>query len=74
MEFHNMQMSDHRYHETIFKNEWKKLNLAEEVPVIGIEGLKTNVFILDQITLNFGRYTGTQLSRNFRIYSISHRD
>ena len=30
-------------------------------------------FILDQITLNIWKYTGTRTSRNFRIYSISLR-
>ena len=52
----------------------KKLNLAEEAPVIGIEALKTNVLIwLDQITLNIRKCTGTQTSRNFRFYLISRR-
>ena len=44
-EFHNMQISDHRYLEKVFKNLRKKLNLAEEAPVIGVEALKTNVLI-----------------------------
>ena len=88
MEFHSMQISDHRYLEKVFKNLRSKLNLAEEAPVIGIGALKTNVllwdclcrrrwmppFILDQITLNIWKYTGTQISRNSRIYSISRRD
>ena len=45
MEFHNMQISDHRYLEKVFKNLRKKLNLAEEAPVIGIEALKTNLLL-----------------------------
>ena len=43
MEFHNMQISDHRYHEKVFKNLRKKLNLAGEAPVLGIQAWKTNV-------------------------------
>ena len=43
MEFHNMQISDHRYLEKVSKNLQKQLNLAEVAPVIGIEALKTNV-------------------------------
>ena len=45
MEFHSMQISDHQYLERVFKNLRKKLNLAEDAPVIGIEALKTNVLI-----------------------------
>ena len=45
LEFHNLQISDHRYLEKVFKDPRKKLNLAEEAPVIGIEALKTNVLI-----------------------------
>ena len=77
MEFHNMQVSDFRYLEKVLKNLRKKLNFAEEAPIIGIEALKTNVviwglflcrqrwkplppFILDPVTLNFRKYTGTQ--------------
>ena len=40
--FHNMQISDHRYLEKVFKNLRQKLNLAEEAPVLD---LKTNVLI-----------------------------
>ena len=45
MEFQNMQISDYRYLEKVFKNLWKKLNLTEEAPATGIEALKTNVLI-----------------------------
>ena len=45
MEFHNMQISDHRYLEKVFKNVRKKLNLAEVAPALGVEALKTNVLI-----------------------------
>ena len=38
-------VSDHRYFEKVFKNMGKKLNLAEEAPVTGVEALKTNVLI-----------------------------
>ena len=41
LEFHKMQISDHRYLEQVFKNLRRKLNLAEEAPVIGNEALKT---------------------------------
>ena len=42
LEFHNVQISDHRYLEKVFKNLRQKLNLAEEAPVLD---LKTNVLI-----------------------------
>ena len=42
LEFHNMQISDHRYPEQVFKNLRQKLNLAEEAPVLD---LKTKVLI-----------------------------
>ena len=45
IEFHIMLISDHRYLEKVFRNLRKKLNLAEEAPVTGIEALKTNVQI-----------------------------
>ena len=45
MEFHSMQVSDHRYLVKVFRNLRKKLNIAEEEPVIGIEALKNNVWI-----------------------------
>ena len=44
-EFQIMQVSDCRSLEKVFKNLRQKLNLAEEAPVIGIEGMKTNVLI-----------------------------
>ena len=40
-----LQISDHRYLEKVFKNLRKKLNLAGDAPVIGIEASKTNVLI-----------------------------
>ena len=45
MEFHNMQISDHRYLKKVFKDQRKKLNFAEEAPIAAIEVLKTNVMI-----------------------------
>ena len=42
LEFHNMQISDHRYREQVFKNLRQKLNLAEDAPVLD---LKTKVLI-----------------------------
>ena len=41
----NVQISDHRYLEKVFKNLRKKWNIAGEAPVIGIEALKTNVLV-----------------------------
>ena len=42
LEFHKMQISDHRYLEKVFKNLRQKLNLADEAPVLDLE---TNVLI-----------------------------
>ena len=42
LEFHNMQVSDKRYLEKVFRNQRQKLNLAEEAPVLH---LKTDVLI-----------------------------
>ena len=42
---HNVQISDHRYLENVFKSLRKKLNFAEGARIIGIEALKTNVLI-----------------------------
>ena len=42
MEFHNMQISDHRYFEKVLKNLRQRLRLAEEAPVLD---LKTNVLV-----------------------------
>ena len=88
LHFHNMQISDHRYFEKVFKNQGKKLNLAGDAPVIGIEALKTNVLLWVTIYVDYDesrhsswtklrwkiwKYTGTRTSRNFRIFSISPR-
>ena len=40
LEFHNMELSDHRYSEKDFKNLRQELNIAEEAPVFD---LKSNV-------------------------------
>ena len=40
-----LQISEYRHLEKVFKNLRKKLNLAEEAPVVGFEALKTNVLI-----------------------------
>ena len=42
MEFHNMQASDFRYLDKVFKNLQTKLNFAEEAPIICTEALMTN--------------------------------
>ena len=42
LEFHDMQVSDHRYLDKVFKNLQQKLNLAEEARVLE---LKTSVLI-----------------------------
>ena len=42
MEFHNMQISDNQYLEKVSKVLRKKLNLAEEAPILDVE---TNVLI-----------------------------
>ena len=59
LHFHNMQISDHRYREKVFKNLLKKLNLAGDAPVIGIEALKTNVLIWETIFVGYdeGRHS-----------------
>ena len=46
MEFHNMQVSDHRNLEKVFEKLRKIWIFAEEAPIIDIEALKTNVLIL----------------------------
>ena len=38
---HNMQISDYRYLENVFKNLRKRLNLAQDAPLTGIQALKT---------------------------------
>ena len=40
LEFHNMQVSDHRHLEKVFKNLRQKLNLAEEAPVLNLKNTK----------------------------------
>ena len=68
-----MQISDHPYLETFFKNQRTKLNLAEIAPPIGIEAFKTNVLMKAAIHLGpnyIVDFTRTQSSRNFRIYSL----
>ena len=42
MDFHNMQISDHHYLEEVSKILRKKLNLAEEAPILDVE---TNILI-----------------------------
>ena len=42
LEFHNVEISDHRYLERVFKNLRQKLDLAKEAPVLD---LKTNILI-----------------------------
>ena len=83
---HNVQISDCRYLEKVFKNLQKKLNLAENAPPI-IEALKTNVLIWGlfmtttmkaaihlgpNYTENLEVFRNTS-SRNSRIYSTSLR-
>ena len=82
-EFHNLQISDHRYLEKVFKNLRPKLNLAEEAPVLA---LKTNVLILGLFMsttmkasvplgpMKIWRYTVTPISKSSRMCSISRKD
>ena len=44
LEFHNMQISDHRNLQQVLKNLREKLNLAEEAPIIDLK--RANVLIL----------------------------
>ena len=89
MEFHNMQISDHRYPEKVFKKLGKTMNLVQEAPIIGIEALKTNVLIWGlfwSTTMKAATYLGPNFveifgsihehktSKNFRICSISRRN
>ena len=70
LDFHNVQISDHRYLEKVFKNLRQKLNLAEEALVLA---LKTNVLIWGLfMSVHLGpmkiwKYTGTPTSRISRI-------
>ena len=71
MEFHNMQISDHGYLEKVFKNFRKKLNLADDAPMFGIEALKTNVLIWGLImstTMRAEIHLGPNCIKKLRVY------
>ena len=71
LHFHNMQISDHRYLERVSKNLRKKLHLAEDAPVIGIEALKTNVLIcgpLMSTTMKAAMHLGPHYVENLEVY------
>ena len=64
LEFHNMQISDSRYLENVYKNLKKKVTLAEDTTSLGIESWKTNTLIWGMLTSNNneGRHSyGTKL-------------
>ena len=68
MEFHNMQISDHRYLEKVFKNLRQKLNLAEEAPILG---LKANVLIWGLFmsgTMKAAIHLGPSYIENLEVY------
>ena len=71
MEFHNVQISDYRYFEKVFQNLRKKLNIAEDAPVIGIEALKTNVLIwvfFMSTTMNAAVHLGPNYADILEVY------
>ena len=88
MEFHNTQISNYRYFEKVFNNLQKKLDPTEDFHKIVLKHWRPTYWygdclcrqrwkqpsILDRITLKIWKYTGTRISRKFRIYSISRRD
>ena len=64
MEFHNMQISDHRYFEKVCKNLRKKLNLAEEALVIwyrSFEDQRVDLRIIYVGNGESGHSSGTKL-------------
>ena len=66
-----MQISDHRYFEKVFKKPLKKLKLAEEVPVICIEALKTTVLIWRSCMLTLMKaaiHLGPNCIENLEVY------
>ena len=66
--FHNMQVSDHRYPERVFRNLRQKLNLAEEAPVLD---LKTNVLIwclFTSTTMKAAVHLGPNYHENLEVY------
>ena len=46
LELHNVQISDHRYLEKVFKNLRQKLNLAEEAPLLDLRDLCVDLVII----------------------------
>ena len=67
-----MQISDHRYLEKVFTNLQKKLNLAEDAPVMCRQQWKPP-FTWDKITLRIWKFSRLRTSRNFLISSESLR-
>ena len=71
LSFHNMQISDHRHFEKVFNSLRKKLNLAEDAPVIGVEALKTNVLIwrlFMSTTVKAAIHLGRNYVENLEVY------
>ena len=71
---HNMQISDYRYLENVFKNPWKRLNLAQDAPHIGIQALKTNVLIWDfmSTTMKGAIHKGQNYNDNFDVHMYTN--
>ena len=75
LELHNMQISDHRYLEKVFKKLRKKLKIAEEAPVLGIEALKTNDLIWGfflSTTTKAAVHLGPIYIENLEVYRNTH--
>ena len=58
LELHNMQISEHRYLEKVLKNLRRKLNHAEEAPILD---LKTNVLIEELETMDTSKIYSKRL-------------
>ena len=68
LHFHNMQISDHRFLEKVFKNLRQKLHLAEEAPILD---LKTRVLIwglLVSTTMKAAIHLGANYVGNLDVY------
>ena len=68
LDFHNVQISDHRYLAEVFKNLRQKLNLAEAGPVLD---LKTNVLIWGlflSTTMKTAVHLGPNYKDNLEVY------
>ena len=75
MEFHKMNISDHRDLEKVFNNMREKVNRAEEAPVIGTEALKTNVLIcglLMSTTMKAAIHLQPNYKENLEVYKSTN--